>query len=148
MPVTYLLFFVVPIVEMYLLISIGGRIGALPTVALVMLTAVIGVFLLKRQGLATFARAQQRMQQGDVPAEEMLEGVGLALAGAFLLTPGFVTDAAGFALLLPPLRQRIVRRLASRLVPVGADERGPIPPGSVSSGPEGDVIEGEFEKRP
>ncbi len=145
---TYLLFFIVPIVEMYLLISIGGRIGALPTVALVMLTAVIGVFLLKRQGLATFARAQQRLQEGAVPAEEMLEGVGLALAGAFLLTPGFVTDAAGFLLLLPPLRQRMVRRLASRLVPVGSAERGPITPGSVSPGPEGDVIEGEFEKRP
>lgn len=133
---------------MYLLISIGGRIGALPTVALVMLTAVIGVFLLKRQGLATFARAQQRLQEGAVPAEEMMEGVGLALAGAFLLTPGFVTDTAGFLLLVPALRRRMVRPLASRLMPAGSAERGPISPGSVSSGPNGDVIEGEYEKRP
>lgn len=132
---------------MYLLISIGGRIGALPTVALVMLTAVIGVFLLKRQGLATFARAQQRMQEGAVPAEEMMEGVGLALAGAFLLTPGFVTDAAGFLLLLPALRRRIVRPLAQRLMPIAPGQRGPVPPGSGRPGADGDVIEGEYEER-
>lgn len=145
----YLLFFAVPIAEMYLLITVGGIIGPLPTVAAVMLTAVIGVALLRRQGLATLTRAQQRMQVGEMPAEEMLEGVGLALAGAFLLTPGFITDTAGFVLLVPGLRRAIVAPLASSLVPVGPGMAGSrqAGPGATGRAP-GDVIEGEYERKP
>lgn len=144
----YLLFFAVPIAEMYLLITVGGIIGPLPTVAAVMLTAVIGVALLRRQGLATLTRAQQRMQVGEMPAEEMLEGIGLALAGAFLLTPGFITDTAGFVLLVPGLRRAIVAPLAASFVPVGPSA-GPRS-GAGQAGrraPPGDVIEGEYEKK-
>lgn len=96
---------------MYLLITVGGYFGALPTVGLVMLTALIGVALLRRQGLATLMRAQDNMQRGVLPAREMAEGIMLAVAGALLLTPGFVTDAFGFALLTPAFRGWLAARV-------------------------------------
>jgi UPF0716 protein FxsA len=99
-----LLFFIVPIVEMYLLIAVAGYINALPTVGLVMLTAVIGVALLKRQGLATLTRGVGRMNSGQVPGQEITEGILLGIAGALMITPGFVTDGIGFLLLFPPSR--------------------------------------------
>ena len=134
----YLLFFIVPIAEMYLLITVGGVIGPLATIAAVMATAVIGVALLRRQGLSTLARAQSRLQTGELPAEEMLEGVGLALAGAFLLTPGFITDTAGFVLLVPSLRRALIKPLAASFVVVGPAPDKP---------PSEQVIEGEFVKK-
>ncbi len=115
---------------MYLLITVGGYLGALPTVGLVMLTALIGVALLRRQGLAMLMRAQDNMQRGVLPAQEMAEGIMLAVAGALLLTPGFVTDAFGFALLTPAFR----RWLAGRVL-----QRGPHAPA--------DIIEGEVVSR-
>ena len=102
-----LVFFLTPIVEMYLLIEVGGKIGAWPTIGLVMLTAVIGVALLKRQGLETLTRGMQRAQTGEVPITEMAEGILLAVAGALLLTPGFITDAVGFTLLWPASRKAL-----------------------------------------
>jgi UPF0716 protein FxsA len=99
-----LLFLVVPLVEIYLLIQAGGVIGALPTVGLVVLTAVVGAWLLRLQGLATLRRAKASLADGVLPETALVEGVLLLLAGALLLTPGFVTDALGFLLLVPPLR--------------------------------------------
>ncbi|MEC7413900.1 MAG: FxsA family protein [Pseudomonadota bacterium] len=115
-----LLFFLTPIVEMYLLIEVAGYIDAWPTIALVMLTAVVGVALLKRQGVATLTRGVQRMQQGQMPATEMAEGILLAVAGALLITPGFVTDFVGFMLLFPPSRIVIAKSLMSRVMMNGA----------------------------
>ena len=89
---------------MYLLFTVAGYIDAWPTVALVMLTAVIGVSLLKRQGLATLTRGLGRMNSGQVPGQEIAEGILLGIAGALLITPGFVTDTVGFLLLFPPSR--------------------------------------------
>ena len=106
-----LLFIAVPIVEMALLIKVGQWLGVVPTIALVLLTAVIGVALLRWQGFATVLRARERLERGDIPAEEVLEGLLLAIGGVLLLTPGFATDALGFACLLPPLRRLLVRRL-------------------------------------
>ena len=111
MSVLFLCFIVVPIVEMYILIQVGGLIGGLYTIGLVLLTALIGVTLLKRQGLSTLMTAQQKMQTGQMPVTEMAEGLMLAVAGALLLTPGFVTDAVGFILLTPYLRQYLAERL-------------------------------------
>ena len=99
-----LLFFVMPIIEMYLLFTVAGYIDAWPTVGLFMLTAVIGVSLLKRQGLATSTRGVGRMNSGQVPGQEIAEGILLGIAGALLITPGFVTDTVGFLLLFPPSR--------------------------------------------
>lgn len=115
-PIVAAIFLIVPIVEIYLLIQVGQVIGAGWTVFLVVLTAVIGVALLKRQGLTTLNRAQQKMQANELPAHEILEGMGLLVAGALLLTPGFFTDAVGFFLLFPPTRMLLVRAVASRLV--------------------------------
>ena len=99
MPILFLFFLTMPIVEMYLLIQVGGWIGALPTIGLVALTAVVGMTLLRQQGFATLLRGQQRMAEGQLPAQELMEGFALAVGGALLLA-GFVTDAVGFALLL------------------------------------------------
>ena len=110
MPILFVLFIVVPIVEMYILIKVGAMIGGLYTIALVLATALIGVSLLKKQGLSTFINAQQKMQTGQMPITEIAEGLMLAEAGALLMTPGFVTDTVGFILLTPVLRQLIAKR--------------------------------------
>jgi len=110
------IFLIVPIVEIYLLIQVGQVIGAGWTVLLVVLTAVIGVALLKRQGLSTLNRAQRKLEANELPAHELLEGMGLLVAGALLLTPGFFTDAVGFFLLFPPTRIWLVRAVAARVV--------------------------------
>jgi len=115
-PLIAVLFLVIPIIEIYLLIQVGQVIGAGWTIFLVVLTAVIGVALLKHQGLSTLNRAQLKMQQNELPAREILEGMGLVVAGALLLTPGFFTDAVGFFLLFPPTRILLVSAIASRLV--------------------------------
>ena len=137
-----LIFVTTPIVEMYLLIEVGGYIGASWTIALVMLTAVIGITLLRRQGLATLTRGVTRMQQGEVPAQEMAEGILLGIAGALLLTPGFVTDTVGFALLTPGIRQRLIARVLASM------ELRPTPSDSAGTTSAGTTIEGDFEPRP
>lgn len=104
-----LLFIAIPVAEIYLFIEIGGRIGSLWTVMLVIATAVIGVNLLRFQGMATLNRAQQSMKQGKLPAMEMMEGLCLAIGGALLITPGFLTDSLGFICLLPITRRAIIR---------------------------------------
>lgn len=105
------LFLVIPIIEVYLLIEVGGKIGAGWTVLLVVLTAVIGVNLLRQQGVSTLMRANQAISQGKVPAMEMMEGIFLAVGGALLITPGFFTDAIGFICLLPFTRRIIIQKL-------------------------------------
>ncbi len=149
-----LVFFSTPIIEMYLLITVGGYIGALPTIALVMLTAVVGVALLRAQGLQTLTRGRMRLESGELPAREVAEGLLLAVAGALLITPGFVTDTLGFLLLIPPVRGVVARRVLDRIVVVGRDGDGrPRSAGRSYGGPGtgdsegGRVIEGEFESR-
>lgn len=107
----FILFLTVPMLEMWLLIEVGQVIGAWQTIGLVALTAIIGVSMLKRQGLKTLMRVQDRLNNGQLPAEELLEGIFLAVGGALLLTPGFVTDAIGFCCLLPFTRRWLARKL-------------------------------------
>ena len=109
-----IIFMLVPIVEMWILIEVGSSIGALPTVALVVLTATLGLSLLKRQGLSTLMSARRKMDEGSIPASELVSGVMIAVGGALLLTPGFVTDAIGFALLIPQTRQWLLLKLVDR----------------------------------
>lgn len=118
-PVITVIFLLVPIAEIFLLIQVGGIIGAPWTILLVVLTAVIGVRLLKIQGVSTLMRAQNKMQAGQMPAQEMLEGMGLVVAGAFLLTPGFFTDTVGFLLLLPPTRAWLVSKIVKSFMSSG-----------------------------
>ncbi len=108
------LFLIVPIIEIYLLIQIGGVIGAISTVFLVVFTAVLGALLLRQQGFATLQRLRASMARGELPALQLLEGVLLLFGGALLLTPGFFTDAIGFVCLVPPLRQGLIAWLMRR----------------------------------
>jgi UPF0716 protein FxsA len=106
-----ILFIAIPLMEIYFLIQVGDVIGALPTIVLVVGTAVLGVALLRIQGISTVARMQMSLQRGELPAQTILEGVMLLLAGGLLLTPGFVTDFLGFLLLVPYLRQKLAETL-------------------------------------
>ncbi|MCB1747334.1 MAG: FxsA family protein [Gammaproteobacteria bacterium] len=137
MPV-FLLFLVllisVPLVELYVLIAVGRSIGAGTTIGLVILTAVLGAWLLRAQGLATLARARATMEAGELPALEMLEGLILLLTGVLLLTPGFITDTLGFIVLLPPVRRALARGLAGRMVVQAMGPRGPRPPPGAGPG--------------
>ena len=119
-----LIFIAIPLIEIALFIGIGGEIGIGWTLMLVILTAMMGVALLKRQGFTTWQRARWRINQGQMPAAELLEGVCLVFAGALLLTPGFATDGCGFALLIPFIRQRIVHYALGRLVVRHMRQRG------------------------
>ena len=96
MPIALIVFIVIPLVEMLVLFEVAEVIGGWQTLTLVVLTAVIGVQILKQQGLSTLLRANQRLQEGQLPAQEIVEGFMLAAAGAMLLTPGFITDTLGF----------------------------------------------------
>lgn len=157
-----LLFIVMPVLEMWVLIEVGGIIGAGPTIGLVLLTAAVGYGLLRQQGFATLLRGRQRLERGELPASEILEGVVLAVSGALLLTPGFVTDSLGFLGLLSPLRTAIAKRLLARAVAAegvggGAGifrahsgeetlrSRPSSPPSGAGSRP-GHTYEGEFEE--
>ena len=107
LPIILALFILTPIIEIYLFIEIGSAIGALQTILLIVITAVIGVALLRHQGLSTMRKVQSQMEHGELPAVGMLEGMMLFFAGALLLTPGFFTDVIGFLFLVPPLRKAL-----------------------------------------
>ncbi len=140
--VLFLLFLTVPAVEIYFLIKVGNVIGAIPTIALVVFTALLGAFLLRLQGWITLQRTRMSLARGELPAMEMLEGVLLVVAGALLLTPGFVTDTLGFLLLAPPLRRALIQRfVGSANMPFEA------PPGQRGrSGHTPRTIEGECRR--
>lgn len=109
--ILFALFILLPLAELYVLIEVGKGIGGLSTIALCLLTAAIGGILIRWQGMSTLIDAQKRMAQGEIPADHGFHGLMIALSGILLFTPGFITDAAGFLLLLPPLRQWIINRL-------------------------------------
>jgi len=127
-PVLFALFVIVPIVEIALFIQVGGLIGVWPTIALVFLTAVAGTTLLRAQGLSTLRRAQASLDQGQLPMREVFDGACLLVAGVLLLTPGFMTDALGLSLFLPPVRSAILggvaRAVKSGRIKVHATQRG------------------------
>lgn len=109
MQLLVLLFIIVPIVEIFVLLQVGSIIGVLPTCGLILFTAVVGVALLKQQGLSVLNRFQTSLNKGALPAQEMQEGLFLAIGGALLLTPGFVTDTFGFCCLIPVTRQLMIK---------------------------------------
>lgn len=115
-PILLLLFLAVPVAEIYVLIEVGSTLGAPMTIALVILTAVVGAALMRAEGLATIARVQKEMHTGQLPAVGIIEGALLLFSGALLLTPGFLTDAFGFVLVLRPTRMAIAKAIASRAV--------------------------------
>ncbi len=112
----FILFITVPLVEIYILIQVGNWVGAVPTLSLIVLTAIIGAFLLRLQGLQTLARVQTKLQHGELPATDMVEGLILLISGALLLTPGFFTDCIGFICLVPQFRTYIAIDLIKQLL--------------------------------
>jgi len=109
-PLLVLLFIVVPIIELFVIIQVGGAIGVLPTIGLLLLDSIVGSVLMRSQGRAVWRNFQAATAAGKVPAREVLDGALVIFGGALLLTPGFVTDLLGVLLLLPPTRA-IVRRM-------------------------------------
>ncbi len=157
----------VPLIEIAVFVQVGGWIGLWPTLALVVVTAVLGTWQLRAQGLATLLRARDQVDRGALPARELFDGACLLVAGALLLTPGFVTDAAGFLLFLPPLRDILRARVARYIQasmetrafvdgqevgpggPGGGQGGGPGRaggggPGRAGGGGPGPIIDGEF----
>ena len=98
------LFILVPIAELYVIIQVGHVLGVLNTLALLVLISFAGAWLMKREGLGAWRRAQQQLDRGTVPGREVVDGALILLGGALLLAPGFITDAVGLLLLLPPVR--------------------------------------------
>lgn len=159
-----LLFTIVPIVELALLIWLGGQIGFWPTVGIIAGTALLGSYLAHREGLSAYARFRARLASGGLPGNELTDGIIILIAGALLLTPGVLTDLVGFLGLLPPTRavikrivlQRVRRGMqngsirvaswgsAQSFTPPGSPPPGSPPPGSAPP-PADDVIDVEYE---
>lgn len=142
-----IIFVIVPLMEVYAFITVGEEIGVLQTLLLCVLTAMIGGFLVRKQGLETLFNAQGKMRRGELPVADLFDGFCLIVAGALLLTPGFVTDTVGFLLLIPPLRSRLRSYLAKHkkftVHTAGQyrEARRPHDNGTVDEG----VIEGDYE---
>ena len=132
-------FIVLPILEMYVLIKVGGNLGALNTVLLVLLTALIGVALLRVQGFRTLMNAKNKLGMAQLPAKEIITGIFLAIGGALLLTPGFITDIFGFLCLVPFTRRILLKLFLNNLSPfeVVNERKDEV---------KKDWIEGEFDK--
>jgi UPF0716 protein FxsA len=140
--IIFLLLFVgIPLFELYWLIEVGSLVGALPTLFLVIFTAVLGGLLVRLQGFSTALRVRETIDRGEVPAIEMLEGALLLVSGFLLLLPGFFTDLIGFLLLVPPLRRWGVLTFLKRMQII--QPRSPQRPASPS---QPRVIEGECQR--
>lgn len=145
-----LLFIAVPVAEIALFIEIGEAIGTVWTVTTIFATAIIGTWLVRQQGLQTMARAREAMNRNQMPVDEVIAGLCILVAGALLLTPGFLTDALGFVLLIPPLRNGLAKAAIGRMRASGKFHvhAGGMHPGAHPGGPGGNrgpVIDGEFE---
>jgi UPF0716 protein FxsA len=117
-----LLFILVPIAEIYVIIQVGQAIGALPTIAILIADSLLGAWLLRRESRLVWTAFREALAAGRMPHREILDGVMVILGGAFLLTPGFITDVVGLVLLFPPTRRvigRAVARAALRRGPMG-----------------------------
>lgn len=142
----FLAFLAVPLVEIALFVQVGGAIGLFPTLAIVILTAILGTWLVRAQGFAALANLRQSFLQLSDPTEPLAHGAMILFSGALLLTPGFFTDAVGFALLMPPVRSWIINAVRSRVKVHNFHTSGT---GNsmhfrAGTGPD-DVIDGEFE---
>jgi UPF0716 protein FxsA len=121
MPLLILLFILVPIAEIFVIIQVGQAIGALPTVALLIIDSIVGALLLRSQGRRAWAAFREALAVGRVPHREILHGALVIVGGAFLLTPGFISDAVGLLLLIPPTRAAIAAGITRMLA-----RRGPL----------------------
>lgn len=150
MQILLLLFIVMPIIEISVLLQVGDMIGGWNTLGLIIITAFVGAYLVRREGLSTLAKAQHKMAQRQVPGKEMLEGMLLLIAGVMLVTPGFVTDFIGLAFTLPFSRKIIanaaVKHLNIRMVST-AHSANAYQTDNPSRSQE-EVINGEYSVKP
>ena len=135
--ILFALFLIVPLVEIAILIQIGKVIGAASTIVLVIVTAAFGAALLRQQGISTLSKVQRQLDEGHLPAIELLEGSMLLIAGVMLLTPGFFTDVFGFLILVPAIREQLARHLLKNIL-----ERHV----TIRETDDGTIIEGEYRE--
>ncbi|MEM9393841.1 MAG: FxsA family protein [Pseudomonadota bacterium] len=135
----FALFVAIPLIEIALFIQIGGLIGLWPTLLIVVATALLGTALVRSQGMGALENLRKSFSELGDPTEPLAHGAMILFSGALLLTPGFFTDAVGFALLIPGVRSAIYQRAKSR-VEVQQFSYGP------QTGPQGATIDGEFEE--
>lgn len=135
-----ILLIALPLIELYVLILVGSSIGPFSTIVLSLGTAALGTLLVRHQGFGVLMRVRELSDRGVTPAIEMMDGALLLIAGLFLLLPGFLTDAVGFLLLVPPLRQWLVARYVRTLVVPPAASAPPSAPRAPR------MIEGEFRR--
>ena len=109
-----LLFVFLPMIELYLLIMLGARIGPMPTIGLIVLTGILGATLARQQGVSTLAKIQNELKQGRAPTQELVEGAMIVVGGLVLLTPGILTDIFGFAMLVPGIRKSLAKQFKVR----------------------------------
>lgn len=145
----FLVFLLVPLIEIALFIQVGGLIGLWPTLAIVVLTAIAGTMLVRSQGAQALSRLRNSFETLNDPTEPLAHGAMILFSGALLLTPGFFTDTVGFALLIPAVRTMVLRRIRAR---VTIHPMGPRPPFHDMAGAE-DVIDATYtvaeeERRP
>ena len=147
----FLLFVLLPVIEIYVLIEIGSLIGVLPTISIILITAVIGYRLFRAQGIEKLHNIRSGLSgapQGQNIAMEMAEGAFILVAGALLLTPGFVTDAFGFACLIPPIRKLMVKKaIASSIFQVNTTSFQSQSYSSETQKTNHNVIEGEYKEK-
>jgi len=134
--VLFVLFILIPLLELWVLIEVGSGIGGLSTIALCLLTAALGGFLIRYQGLSTLVDAQKRMAHGEAPVDHGLHGLMIAFSGILLFTPGFITDSIGFLLLFPPFRRFLIGRLPVQQIPPTHQTR-------YNKNPDSDIIDVE-----
>ncbi|WP_299349172.1 FxsA family protein [uncultured Shimia sp.] len=139
----FLAFVGVPLIEIALFIQVGGAIGLWPTLLVVVVTAVIGTFLVRTQGLLALGKLQRSFSELEDPTEPLAHGAMILISGALLLTPGFFTDAVGFAFLMPPVRVAVYKYLRSR-VTVQSFSMGSTHHQNNRPNQDPDVIDGEF----
>lgn len=140
------LFIIVPLIEIALFIQVGGILGLWPTLAIVIVTAMAGTYLVKRQGLAELARIQNSLNTLNNPTRPLAHGAMILASGLLLLTPGFFTDAVGFLLLVPGVRDKVMQAVRSR-IDVKSFTVGPQP-GSRGPAQDGDVVEADYVEVP
>ena len=141
-----LLFLLFPVLELFVFVKVSGAIGFFPALLLIILGSMLGVLVLRVAGLATALRARESLNRGELPAQTMLEGLMMALAGGLLILPGFISDVLGLVMLLPFTRKLLAGKMRQRAFADDLQPRGgPAPRQPL--GREGDVIEGEFEHR-
>jgi UPF0716 protein FxsA len=158
MRVFLLLFLLFPVLELFVLVRVAMSIGFLPTFLLVVATSMLGIFVIRVAGFATALRAREALSRGELPAQQMMEGLMIAVGGGLLLLPGFISDILGVICLLPVTRRVLVNKLRRRAEEQAIRQRafsedmpnsnGPSRPGAIHPPTrDPDVIEGEFEHR-